>query len=191
MRTKEKGHHATWWQRSETHLELYESGAWLKEHPCDSQCAFAQQCLKRLTAIDVRDCAIHVFGHANAGNRPSVLHAEATQKWFSIVLDSRIVQPCTPLVSQFSFRLLHASGVQVCSGACCFLYGCATTTWSSMVDAAKQVWDLYAQGSGASPGAQTRFRIIILMGSRWDLLDKASRKAATFFFKWAKFKVQI
>jgi hypothetical protein len=63
--------------------------------------------------------------------------------------------------------------------------------FGTMVDVAKQVWDLYAQGTGASPGAQTKFRIIILLGSRWDLLDKVAKKAASLFPKWMKFKVQI
>lgn len=63
--------------------------------------------------------------------------------------------------------------------------------FGTMIDVAKQVWDLYAQGTGASPGEQTKFRIVILLGSRWDLLDKVSKKAAALFPKFSKFKVQI
>ena len=51
----------------------------------------------------------------------------------------------------------------------------------TMVDVAKQVWDQYAEGTGASPEAQSKFRIVVLLGSRWDLLDKVANKAARLF----------
>ena len=62
--------------------------------------------------------------------------------------------------------------------------------FGTMVDVAKQVWDQYAEGTGASPEAQSKFRIIVLLGSRWDLLDKVAKKAAALFPKWSKFKIQ-
>ena len=62
-----------------------------------------------------------------------------------------------------------------------FLDGSTTEkeAFGTMVDVAKKVWDLYAQGSGASPGAQTMFRIILLLGSRWDIVERFRKKAAT------------
>ena len=63
--------------------------------------------------------------------------------------------------------------------------------FGTMVDVAKQVWDQYAEGTGASPEAQSLFRIVVLLGSRWDLLDKVAKKAAALFPKWSKFKMQI
>ena len=63
--------------------------------------------------------------------------------------------------------------------------------FAHMIDVAKNVWDQYAAGTGAGPTGQTKFRIVILLGSRWDLFDKVSKKKAALFPKWAKFKAQV
>jgi len=63
--------------------------------------------------------------------------------------------------------------------------------FANMLAVAKQVSDLYAQGTGASPGPQTKFRIVSLVGNRWDFTAEVGKQATTLFPKWAKFKVQI
>ena len=45
--------------------------------------------------------------------------------------------------------------------------------FGSYLDAAKQLWDVYTTGTGSGGAdAQTKFRIVVMLGSRWDLLDK-------------------
>ena len=47
--------------------------------------------------------------------------------------------------------------------------------FANMLAVAKQVSDLYAQGTGASPGPQTKFRIVILVGNRSDFTAEVGK----------------
>lgn len=64
-------------------------------------------------------------------------------------------------------------------------------SFGHMLDVAKIVWDLYAAGTGAGPGGQTKFRVVVMLGSRWDLFDKVAKKKDTLWPRWAKFKAQV
>ena len=63
--------------------------------------------------------------------------------------------------------------------------------FNHMMEVARDIWSLYVQGSGAAPAHQNKFRIIILLGSRWELLEKVAKVIKNRFPQWVRFKTQI
>ena len=59
-------------------------------------------------------------------------------------------------------------------------------TLGTTLDLIQKIWVLYHAGAGAHPGQQTKFRIVILTGQRWDLLEKIGVKAKALFPTWAR-----
>ena len=66
-------------------------------------------------------------------------------------------------------------------------------SFTQLLDLAHQIWQQYEQGHGCGPGPdrQFKFRIIVLLGTRFDLLAKASSKATTLWPRWSKMLVQL
>ena len=58
------------------------------------------------------------------------------------------------------------------------------------MEVAKQASDLYIGGTG-SPGDQTKFRIVILVGRRYDLLAKAADRGSVLWPKWSQIVAQL
>ena len=134
-RSGHKGKHATWNERASTHLNHLSNATWAAQRPCDGKCAFGQRCFSRLTENDVRDCAEFTFGHSDPSMPPTNTHTEATQQWFKTVSDSRLFDASTQSITGFAFKLVHGSGVEVCSLAASWLYGCSRHTWGAMMKA--------------------------------------------------------
>ena len=91
------------------------------------------------------------------------------------------------LLSEADFALKSESRIVV-------LLEAPTTTVSGishLFDVAKEVWDRYQQGAGAGASGQTRFRLVVLFGSRWDLLTKAMERAKVLWPQWATMVAQI
>ena len=132
-----KGVHLNWDDRCREHLSMYANGSWLQQSVCVVGCPFGGECLSRVSKIDVRDCAEHIFGHSQADALPTVRHGIATARWFDVVHRSRVVDMKSVNGTQLSFRLLHGSGLEVCSGACRFLYAAPPTTWDAMQTAVR------------------------------------------------------
>jgi len=127
-----KGKHLTWADRCAEHLRLYATGAWLQQNPCDESCHQRNKCLQSISSHDVRDCALHIFGHTNEGAPPTVSHGTATARWFETIFNSRTMDPDSGKVTGLTFRLQHGSGLIICSRAACFLFAAPPTTWQDM-----------------------------------------------------------
>ena len=129
-----KGAHIKWPERAFQHLTQIAESTWLLEHPCDQKCTFGGRCLKRITENDAIDCAVCTFGHTDPARVPTVTHSQATEQWFKVIRDGRILDPQSRSVTGIRFTLNpETSGVQVCSRAACQLYAASPTTWDAMV----------------------------------------------------------
>ena len=135
VRSATKGVHVTWNARAEQHMQALANGTWVQECPCGPKCTFSKSCWDRITKTDFRDCVEHTFGHSNVGQPPTVTHSSATHKWFDFIWAGRCVDPQSRAVVGITYKLSHASGVEVCCRAACALFACPPTTWNAMVDA--------------------------------------------------------
>ena len=87
----------------------------------------------------------------------------------------------------------QAKGVLQAACRACVLVQAPTTSNSAfghLMEVAKQASDLYIGGTG-SPGDQTKVRIVILVGRRYDLLAKAEDRGSVLWPKWSQIVVQL
>ena len=60
--------------------------------------------------------------------------------------------------------------------------------FGNLIDVAKLAWDQYQQICGADA---SKFRLIVVLGSRWDLIDQILKKHSSIWPTWAKFEVMV
>ena len=63
--------------------------------------------------------------------------------------------------------------------------------FGQLLDFAHEVWQTYQRGHGAGGEGQKQFRVIVLLGSRWDLLAKASAKITVTWPGWSRLRIQL
>jgi hypothetical protein len=136
-RGPDKGVHHTWADRARMSMEALESNSWLNASPCDKKCRFAKMCLGRVNQNDARACIEFTFGHSDPTQLPTKTLSTASDQWFALLLDGRIVDHSSRAVVGIARKLNveNASGIEVCSRTACFLYKCADATWNAMVTA--------------------------------------------------------
>ena len=66
----------------------------------------------------------------------------------------------------------------------------SNSAFGHLLEVAKQASDWYIGGTG-SPGDQTKVRIVILVGRRYDLLAKAEDRGRVLWPKWSQTVVQL
>ena len=66
----------------------------------------------------------------------------------------------------------------------------AVGDFSHLLDIAKQASDAYLSGTG-SGGEQMKFRIVVLVGRRYDLLAKIEDRGSVLWPKWSLMVVQL
>ena len=74
------------------------------------------------------------------------------------------------------------------------LVDCVTTekvAFNNLIDVAKLAWDQYQQICGAGGADASKFRLVVVLGSRWDLIDKVLNKHNSLWPTWAKLKVMV
>ena len=61
----------------------------------------------------------------------------------------------------------------------------------SYLELTKQVWDLYSSGTGNPPNEQNKCRLIVTVGSRFDLMSKLVDKIKSLWNQWVVLVVQV
>ena len=60
--------------------------------------------------------------------------------------------------------------------------------FGNLIDVAKVAWDQYQQICGKDA---SKFRLVVVLGSRWELIDQILKKHKELWPTWAKFKVMV
>ena len=155
-RSAGKGRHLKWEDRCRQHLEHLSNSTWLQARPCEARCPYQRCCWSRLTENDVRDCARHTFGHADASKAPSKTHTEATLQWFQLIYTGRRVDPLDLSITGVRHLLVHGSGLEVCSDAACWLYAAPPTTWDAMEKAVRAGTTVWREETNCDVGISER-----------------------------------
>ena len=155
-RSADKGAHPTWAQKCAVHLGHLSNSTWIQARPCDASCRFTQSCWKRINENDIRDCALHMFGHVDPATPPQTTHKQATEKWWDLVYGARQIADNSQTVTGVAFRIVHGSGIEVCSAAACWCYCAPNSTWSLMIKACKSGRTVWTEAVSTELGAIAR-----------------------------------